>query len=887
MEELHDAPVLINSYISSGKLSSLILLTLTCYLLLKVINSLSAKQSSFGRKVDRIDGPWSLPWIGCPSLIFTLKKDVFTVLNSMTEKYKGCFRVWVLNDPTIFVASPKMVHKVLVENAQVQKSDMYDILKFMFGKGLVTSDVPTWKRHRELIQPWLQPENDISKNYLNHVNKHTNVFCQVMRAYLDKVEMLGMDKNEHDLFPFFHRVLFDIVTDALSGKCAESQEILASQYADMGKRTKSMLMDKWLNPHLRNKWIWAVHPLRRVETEMLNMVTNFVKERIVLRRQRGTSKPETLMDYFIQARDQNEFSDEELQQHMNTFTVTGHNSSAAALLNFSFMMGNNCNVQQKLQKELDQVIGKDKDRPLTHDDLKRMKYLDQCLKETLRLFPSIPLIMRTLTADIVSDVDPILLPKNSRVAIWIPGLHRNPQVFPDPEKYIPERFTPENMEKFPPGAYIPFSDGPRGCIAQHLPEMQLKGVLAKFFLNFSIKLDKWKIHRKILTPAVNGRILEDFLEIVNEDCVKFCRAIKTEMLTKLNEGNLESSEMSKMSVDLRQIFHNLFMGMIIETVVGVRDDYLEGSPDAPFLIEHGENVKNMMLARSVNPLLRFDWLWKFHPLAKKIKTMQDDAHEWYLKSINTRRAQLKKQDENIMKQNSNGARLRQAILDTLLEFSDDPNNDVTDEYLAYELNTFVLGGHDTTSETMSIVVYMLAIHPELQEKVYQETLQVFGNDIQRPATLADLSRLPYMEQFIKETQRMFPVVPMVMRKTGSEVVLEEGCTVPAGTTVGVWSPGLHRDTRVFPNPEKFDPDHFSEEACKNMDQYAFNPYSGGLRNCIGKRLSVIQMKVILSRLLLHYKLVGANPNKMEDVRWLPRVIMGPSKRFQYYLEERK
>lgn len=111
---------------------------------------------------------------------------------------------------------------------------------------------------------------------------------------------------------------------------------------------------------------------------------------------------------------------------------------------------------------MEDIFG-DSNRQATYADLQKLSYLDRCVKESLRLYPSVPIISRLASKEIHTFTG-YRIPKNTHVHIHIYDLHHNPDVFPNPEKFDPDRFLPENCVKRHPFAYLPFSGGPRNCI---------------------------------------------------------------------------------------------------------------------------------------------------------------------------------------------------------------------------------------------------------------------------------------------------------------------------------------------------------------------------------------------------------------------------------------
>lgn len=132
----------------------------------------------------------------------------------------------------------------------------------------------------------------------------------------------------------------------------------------------------------------------------------------------------------------------------------------------------------------------------------------------------------------------------------------------------------------------------------------------------------------------------------------------------------------------------------------------------------------------------------------------------------------------------------------------------------------------------SFVFIMLGMFPDYQERVYEEIMDVIGPD--RRITVHDLPKLQFMERVIKETMRIFPVGPLLVRKLTGDIMLR-GKILPEGGSVVLGIMSLHRDPKIWPDPMKFDPDRFLPEEVAKRHPYAWLAFSGGPRNCVGKK----------------------------------------------------
>nr|CAD7462280.1 unnamed protein product [Timema tahoe] len=201
----------------------------------------------------------------------------------------------------------------------------------------------------------------------------------------------------------------------------------------------------------------------------------------------------TFLDLLIEVSErEGTLSNEEIREE-------GHDTTSAGISWALYLLGRNQHVQVRREQEviskMDRVVEElqgifgDSKRPATFSDLQAMKYLEQAIKESLRLYPSVPFYGRYLEDDII--IKNYTIPVGTNVLLVPIYSHRNPMIYPDPEVFNPDRFSTENSQERHPFAYLPFSAGPRNCIGQRFALLEEKAVLSSVLRNFRIEsLDK-------------------------------------------------------------------------------------------------------------------------------------------------------------------------------------------------------------------------------------------------------------------------------------------------------------------------------------------------------------------------------------------------------------
>ncbi|MFI1282314.1 cytochrome P450 [Streptomyces sp. NPDC020858] len=162
---------------------------------------------------------------------------------------------------------------------------------------------------------------------------------------------------------------------------------------------------------------------------------------------------------------------------------------------------------------------------------------------------------------------------------------------------------------------------------------------------------------------------------------------------------------------------------------------------------------------------------------------------------------------------------------------------------------FLLAGHETTATSLSFALHLLARHPEQQDRAREEISRVLGD---RTPEAADLDRLPYLTQVLKEAMRLYPAAPVIGRKAVAATRIGE-YAIPAGADVILAPWVTHRHPEHWPDPDRFDPERFTPEAEAARPRYAWFPFGGGPRACIGQHFSMLESVIALAMILRAYE----------------------------------
>lgn len=369
------------------------------------------------------------------------------------------------------VIHPEHVHHVNVANRQnYDKLQSYDAVReLLLGDGLVTATGEAWRIRRKLMAPFFTPRG---------VEQYYPVILADGLDFIQRWQSKAGSGQAVDMIQEMMSITASIILKTLFSTQSEENLVEMKEAVEtMISFTSSHEMTPLKLP------LWA--PTRRnvAYRQARQRVHTFIDAVIAQRRALPEQEwPDDLLSRLMRARSEETgeaLSDKLLRDESITLFFAGHETTARTLTFMWYALSQNRDVEQCLHQELDQVLG---DRPPQIADLKKLPYTLQVIKETLRLYPPAPVYVRDAVADDV--IDGMHVPAGSQM-MMVPYLtHRHPAFWPDPLRFDPDRWLPEEEAKRHPLAYHPFAAGQRICIGNNFSLFEshlLTALLARRF----------------------------------------------------------------------------------------------------------------------------------------------------------------------------------------------------------------------------------------------------------------------------------------------------------------------------------------------------------------------------------------------------------------------
>ncbi|MCJ8746438.1 hypothetical protein PDJAM_G00141790 [Pangasius djambal] len=345
-----------------------------------------------------------------------------------------------------------------------------------------------------------------------------------------------------------------------------------------------------------------------------------------------------------------------------------------------------------------------------------------------------------------------------------------------------------------------------------------------------VKDEKWKRIRASLSPFFTSGRLKEIFPIAEKYADRFI-------------DNLKKRNPSE-GIKIKEVIAPYSMDVVTSASFSVEIDSIN-NPDDPFVIQ----IKKFFNFNFFSPFFLIITIFPFVvPILSKlgITLFSKSAMDFFYSALK----KIKDQHHTNEKRRVDFLQLmiQSQISDEQAEKADDqPSRGLTDHEILSQSFIFILGGYETTSTTLTYLLYNLTVNPDCMSKLVEEIDKTFPLDA--PVTYKALMKFEYLEMAINESMRLLPTAPRLERMCKKTIELN-GITIPKNTLVVIPTYVLNRDPQLWESPEEFRPERFSPE--NDINPYTFMPFGLGPRNCVGMRFALMIMKLVIVKLLQNF-----------------------------------
>lgn len=434
----------------------------------------------------------TVPIIGVLAPIFWRKKSIADLV---IDAYNACpgtkyYGSMDFSGCLLIVKDPEIVKEIGVKSFahfQNHRNFVEDDFDPILSRNLFSLKDERWRQMRTTLSPSFT------------ASKMKYMFQLVSKCSLDFVEYLKDHPDltvEMDLRDVYTRYTNDVIATTAFGISVNSLKDrdnafytngrITATFEGFGRILKFMLAKVF--PNLMRLLGFTFLP-GEADRFFKRIIYDTIKERD----EKCIVRPD-MIHLLMQARHNEhgmEMTEEDIIAQAFIFFLAGFDASSRLMCFASHLLSHHSAIQERLRQEIDTILGEEQG-DISYETLGRMKYMDMVLSETLRLYPSTPFLDRVcgesykLPPSTLDSKALILQPNES---IWIPilGFHRDPNFFPEPDKFDPERFNEENKANIKPYTYMPFGIGPRKCIGERFALMETKILIARLLKHFLFK----------------------------------------------------------------------------------------------------------------------------------------------------------------------------------------------------------------------------------------------------------------------------------------------------------------------------------------------------------------------------------------------------------------
>ncbi|RDD38954.1 Cytochrome P450 3A24 [Trichoplax sp. H2] len=335
--------------------------------------------------------------------------------------------------------------------------------------------------------------------------------------------------------------------------------------------------------------------------------------------------------------------------------------------------------------------------------------------------------------------------------------------------------------------------------------------------------ERWKRIRRILSPTFSTSKLKQALVVINDTS----QQVVDNLIHSLSSEECHQTQ----AINYTKMYTTAILKSTLANSFGVYSDITRDGKLGKAIHTIFHNQGSAVMLASISPFLT-KYFAKLIPGTFEAFNVLDDTVK---QAIRARRKE-------------NPSNRRKDLLNLLLESQD--SETLSEKEISAQATTFLLGGYESTRNTLIFATYLITTHPEIQQKLIDE-IDSYCPD-QDSLTYDIISKLPYLDMVVSEVLRLYPSFPEISRDVEQDVTIA-GVKLCKGDAIKIPVYGIHRDSEFWPNPEKFLPERFSAESTQKRHNCCYLPFGLGPRSCIGLRLALFTIKVFLVKQLQQFE----------------------------------
>nr|XP_014086784.1 probable cytochrome P450 9f2 [Bactrocera oleae] len=438
------------------------------------------------------------PMFGSLTQITLRRSSIFHTIKDLYNKQKSSvYGIFFQTTPIFLIRDPEILRKITVKDFDhfVNHRDFFgDSPHDLFSNSLIQLNDDKWKDMRSTLSP------AFTGSRLRQMFELINQVAEDSAKYLQQLQSEGDGEGvELELKDYATRFATDVIASTAFGLQVNSFENKENQFYMLGKKATTF------NWKTNLRFILFMHfkdLMKLLKVDLFDAsITNYfrylVLDALKYRKEHNIRRAD-MINLLMEARGLfpsdspkshgRNWTDTEMIAQCFIFFFAGFETISTLICFATQELMENPDVQEKVYQEIAEVNERLEGKQVTYEALQGMKYLDMVISETLRKWPGAVNLDRECTKDFVFEADGkrIEIKKGQTILIPVVGLQHDPQYFPNPEKFDPERFSNENKDKIKPFTYMPFGEGPRNCIGSRFALLEAKAILYYLVRDFHI-----------------------------------------------------------------------------------------------------------------------------------------------------------------------------------------------------------------------------------------------------------------------------------------------------------------------------------------------------------------------------------------------------------------